>query len=101
MGSDPCLTPRTWAGIMPAESAGLLLFRSRAVIEVFLAHPGGPFWARKDHGAWTIPKGKIEPGEPPIEAACREFHEETGLPVPTPSLPLGSVRQKGGKIVHA
>jgi predicted NUDIX family NTP pyrophosphohydrolase len=82
-------------------SAGLLLFRRHPRLEVFLAHPGGPFWAGKDDGAWTIPKGLVEPGEDPLEAARREFGEETGLrPVGT-FLPLGSVRQKAGKVVHA
>jgi predicted NUDIX family NTP pyrophosphohydrolase len=83
-------------------SAGLLLFRRRAGrLEVFLAHPGGPFWANKDAGAWTIPKGLVEPGEDPLAAARREFEEETGLRPQGPFLPLGSVRQKAGKEVHA
>lgn len=86
-----------------AVSAGLLLYR-RVVgggVEVFLAHPGGPFWARRDAGAWTIPKGLVEAGEDPLAAACREFEEETGIRPQAPFLPLGSIRQKAGKVVHA
>lgn len=83
------------------ESAGILLFRRRPELEVFLAHPGGPFWARKDEGAWTIPKGFIEPGEEALTAARREFAEETGLAVAGHFIPLGSVRMKSGKVVQA
>jgi predicted NUDIX family NTP pyrophosphohydrolase len=83
-------------------SAGLLLFRkTHTGPQVFLAHPGGPFWQRRDAGAWTIPKGNINPGEAPLEAARREFEEETGLVPGGPYLELGSVKQKGGKVVHA
>ena len=83
-------------------SAGLLLFRRRGGrLEVFLAHPGGPFWANKDAGAWTIPKGLVEPGEDPLAAARREFEEETGVRPDGPFLLLGSVRQRAGKEVHA
>lgn len=86
----------------PKTSAGLLLFRRGARgLEVFLAHPGGPFWQRRDTGAWTIPKGLAEEGEDPLAAACREFEEETGLSPQAPFIPLGSVRQKAGKVVHA
>ena len=83
-------------------SAGMLLFRRRAgKLEIFLAHPGGPFWTRQEEGTWTIPKGVIEEGEDSLDAAQREFREETGIePVP-PFLPLGSIRQKAGKTVHA
>ncbi|HET9982831.1 MAG TPA: NUDIX domain-containing protein [Longimicrobiales bacterium] len=83
-------------------SAGLLLFRRReGKLEVFLAHPGGPFWAHRDVGAWTLPKGVVEPGEEPLTAARREFEEETGIHAEGPFLPLGSIRQKAGKLVHA
>ncbi|MGH7632067.1 MAG: NUDIX domain-containing protein [Gemmatimonadales bacterium] len=89
-------------GAAAGVSAGLLLFhRSPRGLEVFLAHPGGPFWRDRDAGAWTIPKGLVEDGEDLQAAAIREFREETGIaPVP-PLLPLGSIRQKGGKLVHA
>ena len=83
-------------------SAGLLLYRrTRGGVEIFLAHPGGPFWRRRDAGAWTVPKGIIEEGEDPLDAACREFEEETGIVPVGPYLPLGSIRQKAGKTVHA
>ena len=83
-------------------SAGLLLFRRVGRgLELFLAHPGGPFWKTRDAGAWTIPKGLAEEGEDPLDAACREFTEETGLSPQPPFIPLGSVRQKAGKVVHA
>jgi predicted NUDIX family NTP pyrophosphohydrolase len=83
-------------------SAGLLLFRrASGTLELFLAHPGGPFWRDRDLGAWTIPKGVLEEGEDPLAAARREFGEETGIVATGPFLPLGSVRQKAGKVVHA
>lgn len=83
-------------------SAGLLLYRAgRGGPEVFLAHPGGPFWAKRDAGAWTIPKGVVDPSEEALAAARREFEEETGVRPAGPFLPLGSVRQKGGKTVLA
>jgi predicted NUDIX family NTP pyrophosphohydrolase len=83
-------------------SAGLLLFRrAGGRLELFLAHPGGPFWKKKDVGAWTIPKGELAEGEEPLAAACREFEEETGIKPNGPFLPLGEVRQKSGKRVHA
>ncbi len=83
-------------------SAGLLLFRrSGKGLEVFLAHPGGPFWSGRDLGAWTVPKGLVEDGENPLATAVREFEEETGIHPEEPFLPLGSVRQKAGKLVHA
>ncbi len=87
---------------VPSVSAGLLLFRRRNnKLEVFLAHPGGPFWAKRSSGAWTIPKGLINEGESTLVAACREFKEETGI-IPTGSfLALGSIKQKAGKTVHA
>lgn len=83
-------------------SAGLLLYRRAAGrLEVFLAHPGGPFWLKRDDGAWTIPKGVAEEGEDILAAARREFEEETGIHPVGPFLPLGSIRQKAGKLVHA
>jgi predicted NUDIX family NTP pyrophosphohydrolase len=85
-----------------AVSAGLLLFRRyRGRLEVLLAHPGGPFWANRDAGAWTIPKGAANAGEDLLATARREFGEETGLHPEGPFLLLGSVRQKAGKVVHA
>jgi predicted NUDIX family NTP pyrophosphohydrolase len=84
------------------ESAGMLLFRrGPGGLEVFLAHPGGPFWKNKDAGAWTIPKGEVNEGEEPLAAARREFQEETGIVPAEPYLPLGAIRQKAGKTVHA
>ena len=84
-----------------AISAGLLAFRQRAEIEVLLAHPGGPFWAKKDDGVWTIPKGLIEGGGEPLATARREFTEETNLVAASELIPLAPVKQKSGKIVHA
>ena len=84
------------------QSAGLLVYRERAgTIEVFLVHPGGPFWRGKDAGAWSIPKGEFAPGEDPLAAAKREFHEETGQTVCGQFTPLRPVRQRGGKTVNA
>ena len=83
-------------------SAGILLFRERAGrLEVLLAHPGGPYWVKKDAGAWTIPKGEIAEDEEPLAAARREFEEETGARVEGEPLPLTPRRQPGGKLVHA
>ena len=82
-------------------SAGLLLFRRRRELEVFLVHPGGPFWAKKDAGAWSIPKGELERDEDPLGAARREFAEETGQEIDGVFMPLRPVRQSGGKIVVA
>ena len=82
-------------------SAGLLVFRRRDEIEVLLAHPGGPFWAKKEDGAWTIPKGLAEPGADLLATAQREFAEETKLPAAGDFIPLTAVRQKNGKLVHA
>ena len=70
-------------------------------VEVFLVHPGGPFWAKKDEGAWSIPKGLPDTGEDLLAAAKREFHEETGFPAEGDFTPLGAFKQPGGKIVHA
>ena len=84
-------------------SAGILLYRrSSGLLEVLLAHPGGPFFASRDQGHWSIPKGEVEPGEALGAVARREFLEETGSPVPDAApIALGSIRQKGGKLVHA
>jgi predicted NUDIX family NTP pyrophosphohydrolase len=86
---------------MPKVSAGILLYRRRpGGLEVFLVHPGGPFWARKDDGAWSIPKGEPVPGEDLLDCARREFREETGLALEGAFEPLPPVRQAGGKTVH-
>ena len=85
----------------PPLSAGVLLFRQRGGLEVLLIKPGGPFWRNKDAGAWMIPKGMVEPGEKPAEAALREFEEETGTKLSSIPFPLAKVRQAGGKIVEA
>jgi predicted NUDIX family NTP pyrophosphohydrolase len=86
---------------MAKQSAGLLLYRTKnGFLEVFLVHPGGPFWQNKDKGAWSIPKGEFS-GEPPLEAAKRELKEETGFTVRGPFIELTPIVQKGGKWVHA
>ena len=83
-------------------SAGLLMYRRREeAVQVFLAHPGGPFFARRDAGAWSIPKGLVHAAEEPLEAACREFEEEVGIPAAGPFLPLGSAKLRSGKVIHA
>jgi predicted NUDIX family NTP pyrophosphohydrolase len=87
---------------MAKTSAGLLLFRTRGgELEVLLVHPGGPFWAKKDEGAWSIPKGEIDEGEDPLAAAKREVQEELGAAPDGDFIPLAPVRQAGGKVVHA
>src|ERR1700760_4421528 len=90
-------------GTRGRKSAGLLLFRGAGEdLQVLLVHPGGPFWAKRDEGAWSIPKGECEEGEDPRAAAWREFGEELGTPPPEGApLELGEVRQKAGKIVVA
>ena len=91
---------------MAKRSSGILLFRHTSALEVLLVHPGGPFWAKKDLGAWSIPKGEHDDAEEALAAALREFEEELGSP-PTPMpeegelTDLGSVRQKSGKVVQA
>ena len=83
-------------------SAGILLHRTRhGTLQVLLVHPGGPFWTRRNLGAWSIPKGKVEEGEDPLAAARREFREETGAAAEGTALTLGSIRMKSGKVVHA
>ena len=87
---------------MPKQSAGLLLYRESATnLEVLLVHPGGPFWAGKDDGSWSIPKGEFDETEDPRHAAVREFQEETGASVSGELLPLGHVKQRSGKVVYA
>jgi predicted NUDIX family NTP pyrophosphohydrolase len=87
--------------VPPPPSAGIVLFRQRGDVEVLLIRPGGPYWRGKDAGAWMIPKGQVEPGETPAEAALREFAEETGTALTGMPLPLCRVRQSGGKWVDA
>lgn len=87
---------------MPApHSAGILLFRRMGDVEVLLIKPGGPFWRNRDAGAWMIPKGAVEAGETPADAALREFEEETGTRIDSAPFPLASIRQAGGKRVEA
>jgi predicted NUDIX family NTP pyrophosphohydrolase len=86
---------------MTKESAGLLMFRIRdGKLQLLLAHPGGPFWKNKDTGAWSIPKGEIQPGEEPLNAARREFAEELGFAAEGDFIPLTTIQQKGGKRVQ-
>lgn len=82
-------------------SAGILLFRRRPGLEVLLVHPGGPFWRRRDQGAWQIPKGLLAPGESAEASARREVAEELGIDIVEPLAPLGTLRQAGGKTVDA
>ena len=87
---------------MPKRSAGLIMYRIRnGELQVFLVHPGGPFWTHKDIGAWTIPKGEYADAEEPLDAARREFREETGFTHEGAFLGLGEIKQAGGKIVIA
>lgn len=88
---------------MTKRSAGILLYRgSPQRLELLLVHPGGPFWAKKDWGAWSIPKGEYEDGEDPLEVAKREFEEELGSPPPQGAfLPLGEIKQPSGKLITA
>jgi predicted NUDIX family NTP pyrophosphohydrolase len=82
------------------QSAGILLFRCAEKLQVFLVHPGGPYFARKDNGWWTIPKGEFESPEEPLDAAIREFKEETGIALSGSFIPMQPIIQKGGKKVH-
>ena len=87
---------------MAKISAGLLVYRQRSGrLEVFLVHPGGPFWAKKDLGAWSIPKGEVEPGQDELAEARRELREETGCEIDGDVRPLTPIKQAGGKAVHA
>jgi predicted NUDIX family NTP pyrophosphohydrolase len=88
---------------LSTESAGLVLYRQRnGTLEVLLVHPGGPFWQKREDGAWSIPKGEVAENETGIDVARREFQEELGVPAPDGELTLlGAVRQAGGKVVHA
>jgi len=87
---------------MPLHSAGILLYRfTNEELELFLAHPGGPYWVNRDDGVWSIPKGLFDQDEVPLEAAKREFKEETSFEVDGEFIPLGKLKQPGGKIVHA
>ena len=87
---------------MAKKSAGLLMYRfNKSVLEVLLVHPGGPFWAKKDAGVWSIPKGEYEPGEEPLAVARREFKEETGYDATGEFKPLEPLKQPGGKLVSA
>lgn len=87
---------------MVARSAGILLYkRTKGELQVLLVHPGGPFWRNKDDGAWSIPKGELGPGEDTEATARREFREELGASPAGPLVPLGSIRQRGGKQVDA
>lgn len=87
---------------MAPHSAGLIMYRrTKGPLEVLLIHPGGPFWAKRDLESWSIPKGKIEPGEEVLAAAIREMREETGVEARGPYIPLGEIRHKSGKRVTA
>jgi len=87
---------------MSKQSAGIVMYRhSNNTLQVLLVHPGGPFWSKKDIGAWSIPKGEFTPNEDPLIAAQREFEEETGFPITGNFVALTLIKQSGGKIVHA
>ena len=89
-------------GMPRKQSAGILMYRFRdSQLQVLLVHPGGPFWAKKDAGAWSIPKGEFAEGEDPLDAAKREFREETGCAIDAPLIPLRPLKQRGGKLVYA
>ncbi|MEO8210318.1 MAG: NUDIX domain-containing protein, partial [bacterium] len=87
---------------MTKKSAGILLYRlTNQILEVLIVHPGGPFWAKKDLGAWSIPKGEFTDDENPLDAAVREFHEEMGEPIQGDFIPMTPIKQKNGKVVYA
>jgi len=87
---------------MPKQSAGVLLYKlTDGLLHLFLVHPGGPFFRKKDDGAWSIPKGEFDDGEEPLAAAQREFEEEVGKPVSGNFIKLQPIKQKSGKVVHA
>jgi predicted NUDIX family NTP pyrophosphohydrolase len=87
---------------MGKKAAGILLYRKKeSSLEVFLIHPGGPFWAKKDESSWSIPKGEFLENEDPLTAARREFQEETGFAVEGPFVSIGSIKQSSGKVVQA
>ena len=99
---NPATADSRHKSTMPKQSAGILLYRiDSGRIEVFLVHPGGPFWAKKDDGVWSIPKGEFADGEEPLEAAKREFQEETSFSVEGTFIPLNPVKQPSGKTVYA
>jgi len=88
--------------MMPKQSAGIVMYRYyNNILQVLLVHPGGPFWSKKDAGAWSIPKGEFASNEDPLTTAQREFEEETGFPVTGNFVTLAPIKQSGGKIVHA
>src|ERR1700723_3184244 len=100
-GSSRCAASRRRSD-MPKKSAGLLMFRRRdSGAQVFLVHPGGPFWKKKDEGAWSIPKGEYQEDEDPLDAAKREFEEETGIKAQGEFIELGQIKQPRGKIITA
>jgi predicted NUDIX family NTP pyrophosphohydrolase len=102
LGADSKPITRAFDPDMVKNSAGLLMHRRRkGELEVLLVHPGGPFWAKKDPGSWSIPKGEFEAGEDPLASAQREFREETGFDAEGEFVPLKNVKQPSGKIVHA
>ena len=89
-------------GMPGKQSAGILMYRFQdSQLQVLLVHPGGPFWAKKDAGAWSIPKGEFAEGEDPLDAAKREFREETGCAIDAALIPLRPLKQRGGKLVYA
>ena len=88
-------------GMTGKQSAGILMYRFHdSQLQVLLVHPGGPFWAKKDAGAWSIPKGEFAEGEDPLDAAKREFREETGCAIDGALIPLRPLKQRGGKLVY-